>query len=144
MAAQKILVCCICKRRFRTRRVRKTCSEECFLANQKRFQELRCRQYEAQQAKRKTPVRLDHEPVYDHQEIQARAREVFAKQNAHYWRVTDERRSKCEVCGRRVRLFSSVAGSVWLRLHRDRDGEVCSGSRSVVKYREGVEVLCDD
>ena len=44
----------------------------------------------------------------------------------------------------RVELVPSVAGSVWLKSHRGLDGQRCDGSRHVVKYHEGSEVLTED
>jgi hypothetical protein len=127
--ANVTVTCKICRRRFPTNenRKRKTCSVTC---------------HRTLKIRNGTEHAKKHDKPDDQSEIKLRI--SMLRQQAPKASGYGRRRSKCECCGQRVELVESVAGSVWLKAHRGLDGLRCDGSRHVVKYREGNEVLLED
>lgn len=129
--ANIVTTCVICHRRFPTNEIRKrkTCGITC-------QRTLNIRQGSA--------VATKYADDDESQDAEIKIRIQLLRQAGPKASGYGRRRAKCECCGQRVVLVDSVAGSVWLQAHRGLDGLRCDGSRHVVKYREGNEVLMED
>ena len=120
----KVVKCPICKKKHKVfehspRRQRKTCSPACHKAL-------------TSQKSKEAHLRLQTQAEMTPEEITERAKVAQAAIIAKRYPPSEPRR-KCPECGRRVRLFNSVAGAVWLRAHGS-GGVMCEGSRTVVTY----------